>query len=197
MSLFDGEDDVSVDGKLLLPGGSSAARGFHPRALSALVTRLGQFEHDVVVAHGGNSFKYLAMSSRAPIAYCVIGTWPSDRRRRMQRLAWTALARRAWMAVAVSDDVAVDCRDVLSIRRDRITVIPNGRDDRTFVPAPGRTAGVVTLLFVGRLNEGKRPQLFVQLIERLRVQGHAVTGRMVGAGPLQPDARTARRAAPE
>jgi glycosyltransferase involved in cell wall biosynthesis len=192
VSLFDGEDGVKVDDTFGLPGGAGASAGLHPGALGAVVRQLRRFDHDLVVAHGGDAFKYLALSSPRPIAYCVIGTWPSSARR-AQRLAWTALARRAWRAVPVSEDVADDCRAVLSLRGDRVTVIPNGRDDRTFVPAPHPSTGIPTLLFVGHLNEGKRPRLFVQLLERLRAQGLAVSGRMVGTGPL--GSELARRAA--
>jgi glycosyltransferase involved in cell wall biosynthesis len=102
-----------------------------------------------------------------------------------QRLFWTALARRAWIAAAVSDDVAADCRAVLSLRPERVTVIPNGRDDHVFVPAARTMERPLRLLFVGHLTEGKRPRLFVQLVERLRDQGLAVAARIVGDGPLR------------
>jgi glycosyltransferase involved in cell wall biosynthesis len=188
-SLFDGEDGVEVDATFDLPGGPRAAVGLHPAAVVALAARLGRFEHDVVVAHGGDAFKYLALSSRSPLVYCVTGTWPAGARRGGRRLAWIALARRARTAAAVSDDVADDCRDVLSLRPDRVTVIPNGRDDARFVPRPRPSSGPVTLLFVGRLTAEKRPQLFFRLLERLRADGYPVSGRMVGAGPMETELR--------
>jgi glycosyltransferase involved in cell wall biosynthesis len=186
VSLFDGENDVAVDDTLGLPGGLRAVSGLHPAAVATLTRRLGRFEPDVVVAHGGDAFKYLALSSRRPIVYCVIGTWPV-RNHGTRRLAWTVLARRAWVAVAVSDDVAVDCRDMLSFPADRVTVIPNGRDDARFVPHARPQDEPVILLFVGHLTAGKRPQLFVQLVDRLRAAGYPVSGRMVGAGPMEAD----------
>jgi glycosyltransferase involved in cell wall biosynthesis len=189
VSLFDGEGEVEVDDTMGLPGGPRAASGLHPGAVTALATRLRRFEHDVVVAHGGDAFKYLALSSRSPVVYCVIGTWPSGARRSSRRLAWTALARRAWMVAPVSEEVAQDCRDVLSLRSDRIRVIPNGRDDSRFVPAPRPTVGPVTLLFVGHLTAGKRPQSFVHLIELLRADGYPVCGQIVGAGPMESELR--------
>lgn len=192
VSLFDGEDDVEVDDTFALPGGPGSAAGLHPTAVATLATRLGRFEHDVVVAHGGDAFKYLALSCRAPLVYCVIGTWPSGARHVARRLVWTALIRRARMAAAVSDDVADDCQDVLSLRSDRVVVIPNGRDASRFVPAPRPSGGPVTLLFVGHLSTGKRPQLFVQLIERMQADGFQVAGRMVGDGPM--DTELQRRA---
>jgi len=193
VSLFDGENGVEVDDTFGLPGGPGASVGLHLAAVTTLASRLRRFEHDVVVAHGGDAFKYLALSSRAPLVYCVIGTWPTGARRGARRLAWTALARRARMAAAVSDDVARDCLEVLSLRPDRITVIPNGRDDTRFVPKPRPAGGPLTLLFLGHLTLEKRPQLFVRLLQRLRADGYPVSGRMVGAGPM--DAGLQERAA--
>lgn len=184
VSLFDGECDVPVDEAFGLPGGMRAAEGLHPAAIASLVVRLRAREHDVVVAHGGDAFKYLAVAARAPIAYCVIGRWPA-RAHSARRMAWSVLARRAWMAAAVSDDVANDCRDVLRMRQERVTVIPNGRDDAHFVPAAGSHGNSTTLLFVGRLTAGKRPDLFVALVERLRAQGLPVLARMIGEGPMR------------
>lgn len=189
VSLFDGETGVAVDHTFALPGGPRAAMGLHPAAVTTLAARLGRIDHDVVVAHGGDAFKYLALSSRSPVVYCVIGTWPSDARHGVRRLAWAALARRASMAAAVSDDVASDCLRVLSLRQERIIVIPNGRDHTRFVPAVRVAGGPVRLLFVGRLTAGKRPHVFVRLIERLRAEGHQVSGRMVGAGSMDAELR--------
>ena len=185
VSLFDGESDVRVDETFGLPGGVRAAEGLHPAAIAALVVRLHASEHDVVVAHGGDAFKYLALAARAPLAYCVIGTWPAGNRDRFRRTAWSVLARRAWVAAAVSDDVATDCRDVLRFPPERVIVIPNGRDDARFVPAGESVGRATTLLFIGRLTAGKRPDLFVVLVERLRAQGLPVSARMVGEGPMQ------------
>jgi glycosyltransferase involved in cell wall biosynthesis len=185
VTLFGDDDDIEVDGTLGLSGGTHGSSGLRVGALAELVRGLGRIDHDLAVAHGGDAFKYLALSSRRPIVYCVIGTWPSRVRRPGTKLAWTALVRRARTAVAVSDDVADDVADVLSLGRARITVIPNGRDDHRFVPVPRSADGPITLLFVGHLNDGKRPHLFVELVERLRAQGSPVTGRMVGDGPLR------------
>lgn len=193
VSLFDGEDGVQVDGTFKLPGGPSASVGLHPLAIVALAARLRRFDHDVIVAHGGDAFKYLALAARSPLVYCIIGTLPAGARRGARRLAWATLARRAWRAAPVSDDVADDCRGVLSLRSDRVTVIPNGRDDRRFIPAFRPQGEPVALLFVGRLIADKRPQQFLRLVEQLRSDGYAVSGRMVGTGPM--DARLRDRAA--
>ena len=149
-----------------------------------------------MLAHGGDAFKYVALTTGAPIAYCVIGTWPEAARRSPQSLLWRALIRRAWVCAAVSDDVEADLHDVLAVSRERIVVIPNGRDAEHYRPAPrAPEADGVSLLFVGAFTEGKRPDRFIQLVRRLRHDGLPVSATMVGDGPLRSaldaDAKTA------
>jgi glycosyltransferase involved in cell wall biosynthesis len=200
VALFDGPADIRVDGTLGLPGGSHVSQGVHPRAAARLGRALRHIRPGIVVAHGGDAFKYLALATRVPIAYCVIGTWPASARKGPQHLLWKVLMRRAWVAAAVSDDVAADCREVLAVPDDRLVVIPNGRDADRFHPAtehpsgPGR-AREVTLLFAGHLNEGKRPDQFVELVRALRAEGLPVTGKLVGDGPLRSDLKAQAAAA--
>ncbi len=79
VSLFDGENGVRVDRSLALPGGPAAASGLHPPALARLARVLRDLSPELVLAHGGDAFKYVALTTGAPIAYCVIGTWPERR----------------------------------------------------------------------------------------------------------------------
>jgi glycosyltransferase involved in cell wall biosynthesis len=187
VSLFEGADGVPVDVSFGLP--ASASTGFHPRSVAALARHLRGMEYDVVVAHGGDAFKYVAMVARRPIVYCAIGTWPHGERRLAQRTIWRWLLRRAAFVVAVSDDVAADCRTVHGID-DRVTVIPNGRDESRYAPSdgpapPSTTTGSAVLLFVGALTPGKRPERFVDVVRALRSRGADVTGAIVGDGPLR------------
>jgi glycosyltransferase involved in cell wall biosynthesis len=186
VSLFDGENGVRVDRSLGLPGGLAAASGLHPPAVIRLARVLRDLRPDLVLAHGGDAFKYLALTTRAPIAYCVIGTWPIAARGSAQSLLWRALIRRAWVCAAVSDDVAADLHEVLAVAHERIVVIPNGRDAERYRPAPhARNADAVSLLFVGAFTEGKRPDRFVDLVRRLRQEGLPISATMVGDGPLR------------
>ena len=69
-----------------------------------------------------------------------------------------------------------------------------GRDEKVFRPAASSDNGsaataadqseIVELLFVGYLNDGKRPELFIEVVDALNNQGLPVRGRMVGDGPL-------------
>jgi glycosyltransferase involved in cell wall biosynthesis len=143
---------------------------------------------DVVVAHGGDAYKYAALCSRAPIVYCAIGTLPVGARKGAQRLFWRALVRRARVVAAVSDEVAAECHHVLGVPRARLLVVPNGRDPNRYRPAPEKIASDsadVRLLFVGQLNAGKRPDRFIELVRALREVGLAVCGQIVGDGPMR------------
>jgi glycosyltransferase involved in cell wall biosynthesis len=188
LSLFAGESDVKVDETLGLPGGSRAASGLRPGAVERLFWWLHREAPDVVVAHGGDAYKYLALATGGPaIVYCVIGTWPTDAHRGGQRLLWRALVHRARTVAPVSSDVADDCRRVLGVAPQRLVVVPNGRDPGRFHPG-GRTSrpgSEVALLFVGYLDEGKRPDRFVELVGSLRRRGLPVVGRILGDGPLR------------
>jgi glycosyltransferase involved in cell wall biosynthesis len=188
VSLFGRLSGVAVDDAFNL-GGADEASGLHPRALRELAGRLRDLRPDVVVAHGGDAFKYLALVTRVPVVYCVIGTWPSERvgpARTVQRMLWRALIRRATIAAAVSDDVADDCRSILRLRPRRLTVIPNGRDATRYVPSRGpRAAELPHLAFVGHLDTGKRPDRFVELVRQLRARGVEFTASITGDGPLQ------------
>ncbi len=195
VSLFEGEHGVRVDRSFALPGGIPAASGLHPRAVARLARLLRQDRPDLVLAHGGDAFKYCALATSAPIAYCVIGTWPVAARRSPQAALWRGLIHRAWVSAAVSDDVATDLRQVLRVPDDRVVVIANGRDAERYQPSPssaGGRDGPVSLLFVGALNEGKRPDRFIALVRQLRADGYAVRATIVGEGPLraalEPDA---------
>jgi len=187
VSLFDGPEAVAVEHRLEMPGGVAAARGLHPRAVAALAGLVRQEAPDVVVAHGGDAYKYAALASRRPVVYCAIGTWPATAGR-LRRGLWRALVRRARVTAAVSDDVAVDCRRVLGVADARLVVVPNGRDPVRFCPPTAGRPGSgdpVRLLFVGYLDAGKGPDRFIDLVSGLRRLGLPVTGRVVGDGPLR------------
>jgi glycosyltransferase involved in cell wall biosynthesis len=78
------------------------------------------------------------------------------------------------------------------VREDRISLVPN-------VTEAGRANGgggrgdrrPVRLLFAGRLDEQKRPELFLRVLARVneRLKGPRVEAVMVGDGPLAPRVR--------
>lgn len=92
---------------------------------------------------------------------------------------------RADLIVAVGEEVLEECTGQFGVAQSRAVLIPNGRDSSLFSPrseAP-ETAGA-TLIFVGALTPQKRPNLFIEVVGRLRATGRAFRAVMVGAGPL-------------
>ncbi len=204
VSIFVGDDEVAMDASVGLAGGAMAAHGFRPKALVRLWRTLRRWDPALVVAYGGDAHKYAAVASPAPVVYYAIGTLPEVACRGPRRLFWRVLCWRAARIAAVSQDVADQYRVALGVDARRLTVLWTGRDPNVYRPpsaeerrdAEGRHEdGPVELLFVGYLNTGKRPELFIDVVDALHKQGLAVRGRLVGDGPLyetlQPVAATA------
>lgn len=190
LCLFEGDHDVAVDDTLGLPGGSGAGKGINPRAVGRLLRYLNRTDPDVVVAHGGIPYKHAALAARSPLVLCAIGPLPAKARAGARHLLWRAIIRRARVVAAVCQDVAVGYRDSLGVGDDRLVVIPNARDASRFRPGPQRhlatgSGDAVSLLFVGHLTAGKRPDVFIELVRALRESGLAVEGRIVGDGPMR------------
>jgi glycosyltransferase involved in cell wall biosynthesis len=188
LCLFDGPDEVGVDEWLGASARGLPGAGFRPAAALALREKVRELRPEAVVAHGGDSMKYAATLRGVPVAYYAIGTLPEPARHGPRRALWRALAGRAAVVAAVSDDVADECTKVLGVPPGRLHVVPNGRDPDVFTPAePGERHGsdAPVVAFVGRLTEGKRPEWFVDLVKALRGRGLDLRARLVGDGPLR------------
>jgi glycosyltransferase involved in cell wall biosynthesis len=159
----------------------------------------------LVVAHGGDAHKYAALASRVPVVYFAIGTLPDAACRGTRRLLWRFLCSRAARVATVSEGVSEQYREALGIDARRLTVLWTGRDPRIFHPSPPsgeahepgvrKQDDVVEALFVGFLNTGKRPDLFIEVVDTVRKRGLAVRGRLVGDGPLYETLRPMAEAA--
>ena len=124
---------------------------------------------DLVLAHGGDAFKYVALDDPFP-----------HRLLRDRHMAGRRPPESPELVVAGPDPQSLglrrrlrrrrdDLHDVLAVAHERIVVIPNGRDAERFRPPAERREGdEVSLLFVGAFTEGKRPDRFVELVRRLR-----------------------------
>jgi len=174
--------DVSLD----VPQGALRRLGLDPRVVVRLRRKLRRLRPAAVVAHGGESAKYtaLAVGRRLPWIYYKIGTVHHKARRSLHRSWHRFYTRRATAVAAVSTDVANQARALVG---DDITVrvIPNGRDPRDFPPTQERTSGPPRVIFVGHLNEGKRPEWFVEAVAEMRRRGMEVKATLVGGGPLE------------
>ena len=188
LSLFDGPVEVRPDLSLGFPGGRAPAVGFDPRLVRRLRAALRRLDPALVVAHGSDPLKYLApamLGSSRPLVYYAIGTYAGRHDRRLQVGLWRRLVARADAIAAEGNEVKAECESLLGVSPDRVTMTPNGRDPDVFTPqaGPARTPPMVT--FVGALNDGKRPDRFVEVVAQLRRQGSALHAQVVGDGPLR------------
>jgi glycosyltransferase involved in cell wall biosynthesis len=186
LSLLHVPPEVKVDltlGELA----SSRPAGFQPQIALRLRRMVSRLDPVAVVAHGGDAMKYVVpalIGTGRPLVYCNIGTY-SGPPARLHELAWRVISRRADIVVAVGNEVALECESRFKMAPERVEMIPNGRDPLLYCPASGRGAsGPATLMFVGALTPQKRPELFIEVVRRLRAKGYEIRAQMVGDGPL-------------
>jgi glycosyltransferase involved in cell wall biosynthesis len=167
--------------------------GFDPRPAIALRRALRTLQPRVVIAHGGESLKYVAFAARrTPIIYYRIGVSTAAGRRGARLALQRRSVRRADLVVAISEDVRKEMVDLLRAPSNRVVVIPNGRDPAVFHPGTHAAAdGPARLLFVGHLVESKRPGLFLDVVAELTRRQLDVRGVVVGDGPLLDEIRAA------
>ena len=159
--------------------------GLDPIAIWKLRRQLHSSRPAVVVAHGGESAKYatFAAANLVPYIYVRIGTTSTGTPKPFSRALHNYYTKRAKRIVAVSEDVAAETRARANVDPGKILVIPNGRDVEVYRPrTSSRPDGPVRLIFVGYLDEGKRPEVFIDAVRVLRDRGRDVVGWMVGEG---------------
>jgi len=186
LSLFAGPHEVEVDLNLGHNAPGHTAEGFDLRVARALRTELNRLKPAVVVAHGGDPMKYAVpatIGTGRSLVYCVIGTYagpPSP----LHEWAWRRIMSRADLVVAVGDEVRDECTRRFGVAAHRAIVIPNGRDPSVFHPPSVVADAWTTLIFVGALTAQKQPDRFVEVVRRLRAEGHSFRAVLVGDGPL-------------
>jgi glycosyltransferase involved in cell wall biosynthesis len=184
--LFDTDPGpLEPDFALGVASGPLRRAGLDPRALTRF-RRVLRAEHpDVVVAHGGEPLKYAVLAGvpRGALAYLKVGIGGA-RLRGASGVLHRRMLRRAGQVAAVSHAAAAEA-SALGVPHARLRVIPNGRRPDTYAPGAARAAGTpVRLVFVGHLSDSKRPERFVDLVARLRSEGHTLDAVMAGDGPL-------------
>ncbi len=186
MTIFKGKDADTADISLGVPPPRGPLRWFDPQASKTLKSALRSLQPAVVVAHGGEPLKYAALV-RPPatkLVYLKIGTSRPLLRSPLRRLLYARIAARADAVVGVSSEMAVEAAELLGVSPDRLSYVPNGRDPVRFQPAAHGDHRPTRLCYVGHLDEGKRPQWFVELVRSLRQHGLDVVGVVAGGGPL-------------
>lgn len=186
LTLFVGDEEgLGADVSLDVPRGVLRRAGFDPRAAFGLrraVSRLGPV---ALVAHGGEPAKYLAFAAGGvPYVYLMIGSSHPLMRRRISRFLRRLYVGRAAALVAVSNELAEEVRDESGIDNGRLRVIPNGRDPAQYRPRSSMGADIPRVLFVGHLDDQKRPLLFVDVVHQVSSRGVGCRAAIVGSGPL-------------
>jgi glycosyltransferase involved in cell wall biosynthesis len=195
VSLFKSPDAaLRADERLRVPSGLLRRLGFDPRAVCRLRRLARRHRVDLLVAHGGEALKYVVPAAGStPTVYYKVGLSSRDIARGSRKWLYRTLTARTTQVVGVSQAIVGQASDVLGVPPSKLTLIPNGRDPHTYHPSamepdPQSTPRV---LFVGQLEVGKRPDLFLDVVEVLRSRGVAFDAAIVGDGPLR-SAVTAR-----
>lgn len=145
-----------------------------------------------MAAHGGEALKYavLAGIDSSRLIYLRIGISSRKLEGRLRRRLYAWLLTKPERIVGVSDATAEELASEFGVAGERITVIPNARDASLYHPPEGRPEAPPILVFVGHMTTTKRPELFLELVARLREEGESFEALMVGDGPLLPDITT-------
>lgn len=189
VSLFDSpEAALRADVRLGAKPGRLRRAGFDPHAFVRLRLLIRDHRPDVVVAHGGEPLKYVvAATTRAAIAYYRIGLSTAELSRPSRVRLYRALVRRVTRVVGVSQAVLDQTASLLHMPATKMSLIPNGRDPNVYHPPSDdeRDHGRAQVLFVGQLERGKRPGLFLDVVAALRERGAVFDAALVGDGPLR------------
>lgn len=169
-----------------------------PRALRALRATIRAWDPDLVQAHGGESFKHVALArprGAAPIVYRKIGSLPRGVRRGPRRVAHGRLIGRASAVVAVAESVRREVVEVLRFPSVRVVVIPTGRHPGRLVPGKERDRireelhvprEAPAVLSLGALALEKDPLTHLAVVSRARGSIPDVVHIVAGDGPLRP-----------
>lgn len=184
--IFDGGTAVvRADHELRVPQGRRRRAGLDLRAARRLRRLVRRVAPDVLVAHGGEVVKYAALVSprRTPVVGHAIGVMPTDALSGVRGAVWRGWWNGCVAVVAVSGDVARQLGE-LGVDRDRVRVIANGRPVPPPPTRPTMTENKPRVLFVGHVAPSKRPELFVEVVRRVRERGARCDAVVAGDGPL-------------
>ena len=157
-----------------------------PRLWLRVRALIGELRPALVHAHGARAALPLGFAVRdVPFFYSVHGYHFVGKPPGVRHLAIAAERRcsaRADLTVFVSHhDRDLAARHGILNACRRLEVIPNGVDPRGLPSASGSHDGR-RLAFLGRLSAEKNPLLALEVLDRLRADGHRL--RIIGDGPL-------------
>lgn len=191
------QTSLDPDFALDVPSRLMRRAGLDPRAVWRLRHLLRRLQPDVVVAHGGETLKYVvpAAARLCPVVHYKIGTATKPLHRPPRRWYYHWLLGRCVTVAGVSNAVLDEARE-LGVAPDTLALIPNARDPEGFAARPepaehDARPDLPVVAFVGHMTATKEPLLFVDLVRELRDRGRAFDAIMVGDGPLLADVRAA------
>lgn len=185
--------DVSLD----VRAGRLRSAGYDPRVPFRLRQLLAAAPPHVVVTHGSEALLYTvpALPRMSALVHYRIGIGTAAAHRWPRRSVHARALRRASSVAGVSIETLDEAAGAFGVDRDRLRLIPNGRDPGRFRPAPDRTSPAEPVVtFVGHLTASKRPGWLIDAVHALRASGTAVRGRIVGDGPLSGEVTAAAAA---
>ncbi|HET9730957.1 MAG TPA: glycosyltransferase family 4 protein [Acidimicrobiia bacterium] len=175
---------VHADVALETPDGALRRLGVDPRAVWRLRRTLRRLRPSAVVAHGGEPLQYAVLAGvpRDRLVYLKIGA-ADVRLTRFKRGLHRRLLRRVRAAVVVSKFAQAEAI-ALGVPRERVTVIPNGRDPSDYTVHAVDGSHTPKLVFVGHLDASKRPLRFLDVIDELHRDDVPCAAVIAGDGPL-------------
>jgi glycosyltransferase involved in cell wall biosynthesis len=113
-----------------------------------------------------------------------------------QLTAYKNLSESSGPILAVSDAVRNYCISIEKIEDEKVITVVNGINTDMFSPIDDDKVSFVRkslgvdnnqqlLLFVGRMNQQKAPESFIDLMNELELRGRSTKGFMCGHGPLE------------
>lgn len=187
VTLFDGPEGRARPDIRLGVSVGPLRRLLDPRVVVSLRRLKRSLQAEWIVAHGGEALKYAIAAGGANVIYKRTGLSTNEIHRFGRASLYGFLSRRARVVVGVSHELLAQAHDLMHVPQERLVYIPNSRDPDVYRPLQsGETASTSKkVLFVGQLEPGKRPELFLDVVASLREHGHAFDAAMVGDGRLR------------
>ena len=197
VTLFESPDAAArADIKLGVSPGLMRRAGLDVLAVARLRRAIRAERAGLVVAHGGEALKYVVPAARrVPTVYYKVGLSSAEIARPWHLRLYRRLSNRVSTVVGVSQAIADQVSALFGVPVEKTTVIPNGRDPQRYRPqaTDEQTDAAPRVLFVGRLEAGKRPGMFLDIVQDLRGRGLDFRAAIVGNGPLAAEIRERSR----
>ncbi len=167
--------------------------------LLALREEIRSYEPHIVLAHGGQPFKFAILSTlfwrkSPPVMYRKIGLSEQwlDKLRFLRIPCYRWLFRKADMIVAVGQSVKQELKVLFKVNTDRIKVIPNAIDPKRFYLMQGtrerlrQELGIrpdaPVLISVGSLSWEKNQEAVIRMLKELKRDHPKTVLILVGDG---------------